>query len=150
VDETDSSRYGAVSVQQRPKTIVIVAIFLFAAGVVALVVGTSLLFPNRLLDRLWELNKPGAALFRWLGWVSDVFLFGLGAGAWAAAVGLLRRKRWAWWFAVTLFALDGAGDVISSIVTGDLVRGGCGAVISCAFLWAFTRRDVTRFFQQIR
>jgi len=40
-----------------------VAAFLFVATVIAAVVGISLLFPNRLMDRLWELNKPGAALF---------------------------------------------------------------------------------------
>ncbi|MBZ5725851.1 MAG: hypothetical protein LAP87_12745 [Acidobacteriia bacterium] len=69
------------------KAIPIVAAFLFAAAVVAAVVGASLLFPNPLLDRLWELNRPGAALFHALGWIAGVLLMLLGAArarpAWA-------------------------------------------------------------------
>jgi hypothetical protein len=136
-------------VQERPKTIVIVAVFLFAAAAIAIVVGTSLLFPNRLLDRLWELNKPGAALFHRLGWISGVFLLGLGGVAYLGAVNMLRRKQWAWWFATMLFAIDGAGDVISSFLTRDFVKGGSGAVISFAFLYALTRPRVRGYFKQI-
>src|SRR5262249_23707152 len=40
--------------EPRPKAIAVVAMFLFVATVMALVVGTSLLFHNRLLDHLWE------------------------------------------------------------------------------------------------
>ena len=58
--------------QQRPKTVPIVAAFLFAATGIAAVVGTSLIFPNRLLDRLWELNRPGAALFHAVGRIAGV------------------------------------------------------------------------------
>jgi len=36
----------------------VVAGFLFVATGIAFVVGGSLLFPNLLMDRLWELNKP--------------------------------------------------------------------------------------------
>jgi hypothetical protein len=103
--------------------------FLFAAAAIATVVGTSLLFPSRLLDRLWELNKAGEALFHRLGRISGVFLLGLGGGAYLAAVNVLRRKQWAWWFALILFAIDGVGDVIGSFVTRDFMRGGFGAVI---------------------
>jgi hypothetical protein len=136
-------------VQERPKTIVIVAAFLFAAAAIATVVGTSLLFSNRLLDRLWELNKPGAALFHRLGWISGVFLLGLGGGAYLAAVNIRRRKEWAWWFAMILFGIDGAGDVISSIVTRDFIRGGSGVVVSLAFLYALSRPGVRRYFKQV-
>ena len=37
------------------------AAFLFAATAFAAVAGVWLIWPNALLDRLWELNKPGAA-----------------------------------------------------------------------------------------
>jgi hypothetical protein len=80
-----------------------VAAFLFAATAIAAVVGFSLIWPNALLDRLWELNKPGAAAFRALGGrISGTALLLLGAGTLAAGIGLLERKRWAWWFAVVL------------------------------------------------
>jgi hypothetical protein len=55
------------SMEQRPRTVPMVAAFLFAATAIAAVAGVSLLWPNALLDRLWELNKPGAAAFRAFG-----------------------------------------------------------------------------------
>lgn len=123
-----------------------VAAFLFAATVIALVVAVSLLFPNALLDRLWELNKPGAAVFRALGRVSGLFLPALGAGTFAAAFGLLHGRPWAWWFAVVLFAIDGCGDAIGWFLTGDWLRSASGVAISSAFLYALSRPRVRRYF----
>ena len=132
--------------EPRPKTIPVVAAFLFAATAIAAIVGFSLLFPNRILDRLWELNKPGAVLFRAIGWPGGVFLLALAVGTCAAAFGLLRRKRWAWWFAVALFTIDGCGDVVSFLMTGDAVRSVAGAVISAAFLYCLLERRTRRYF----
>jgi hypothetical protein len=126
-----------------------VAAFLFAATAIAAVVGVSLLWPNALLDRLWELNKPGAAAFRALGRrTSGTALLLLGAGTLAAGIGLLERKRWAWWFAVVLFTIDGAGDVVSLLVTGDWLKSASGMVICSAFLYALSRSRVRSYFQQ--
>ena len=99
--------------EQRPKPVLIVAGFLFAASSIAVIVGISLLYPNRLLNRLWELNPSGADAFRSLGIVSGVLLLILGAATFAAARDLLRGKRWAWWFAVALFAVNGCGSVVN-------------------------------------
>jgi hypothetical protein len=41
--------------------------FLFNATGIAFIVGTSLLFPNPLMERLWELNKPAEPAFRAMG-----------------------------------------------------------------------------------
>jgi hypothetical protein len=136
--------------EQRPKTVPIVAAFLFAAAAIAAVVGGSLLFPNPLLDRLWELNRPGAAAVRSLGRISGILLLLLGAGTFAAAAGLLQRKRWAWWFAVVLFAIDASGDLVSLVVTGDWLRSAAGVVISSAFLYSLSRYPVRRYFQPDR
>src|ERR1041384_6877307 len=106
----------------RPLPVTIVAIFLFLATAIAAMVGISLLFPNPLLDRLWEFNKQGAALFRSIGRVSGLFLLALGCGTLAAGFGLLRGRRWAWWFAVVLFAVDGTGDVASYFLVHDALR----------------------------
>ena len=132
--------------EPRPKTIPVVAAFLFAATVIATVVGISLLFPNRLLDQLWQLNKTGATAFHAIGWPAGVFLLALAAGTCASAFGLLRRRRWAWWFAVALFTIDGCGDVVSFFVTGDAIRSLSGTVISAAFLWCLLRTRTRRYF----
>ena len=125
------------------------AAFLFAATTIAAVVGVSLIWPNALLDRLWELNKAGAAAFRALGGrISGTALLLLGAGTLAAGAGLLQRKTWAWWFAVVLFAINGAGDVVSLVVTGDWLRSVSGMVICSAFLYALSRSCVRSYFRQ--
>jgi uncharacterized membrane protein (DUF2068 family) len=137
----------ADAMDQRPRAVPIVAAFLFAVTVIAAIVGISLLFPNRLMDRLWELNKPGAALFRAMGRISGVFLLALGVATAAAARGLLRRKQWAWWFAVVLFAIDGSGDVVGLFVTGDLLRSLVGVAISLVFLYFLGQRQVRWYFR---
>ena len=129
--------------RHRPKTIVVIATFLFAATVVAFVVGESLLFPNTLLDKLWKFNPAGAALFHSIGRLSGVFLLSLGVGTFFAALGLLRGKRWAWWFGVVLFATDGCGDIVSYFLTHDALRSLTGAIISATFL-VFLYRDSVR------
>jgi hypothetical protein len=133
--------------EQRPRAVPILAAFLFAAAGIAAVVGASLLFPNALLDRLWEFNKPAAAGFRALGRTAGVLLLLLGGATLAAALGLLQRKMWAWWFAVVLFATNGAGDVVSLIVTRDWPRSASGIVISSAFLYALSSSRVKRYFK---
>src|ERR1044071_1710384 len=132
--------------QSRPKTIPIVAAFLFAATFIASIVVIRLLFPNRLLDLLWKLNPEGAVLFHSIGPVSGVFLLGLAAGTLAAACGLLAGRRWAWWFSVALFAIDACGNVVSYFLIHDAMRSATGAIISSAFLIALCRPTVRHYF----
>lgn len=124
------------------------AAFLFAATAIAAVVGTSLLFPGPLLDRLWDLNPQGAALFRSIGRASGVLLWALGAGTCAAALGLLRGRKWAWWFAIVLFVVDGSGDVVSYFFTADWLKSVTGLLVTAAFLYSLFRPPVRRYFQR--
>jgi hypothetical protein len=132
----------------RPKTVPIVAAFLFFATAIAVVAGVSLLFPNPLMDRLWTLNKPGEATFRSLGRVTGLPLLLIGAATCAAGVGLVQRKNWAWWLAVVLFAISGIGDAVSVMVTGDWLRSGSGIVICGVFLYSLSRSRVRAYFKQ--
>ena len=126
----------------RPKTIVVVASFLFAATTIAVIIGESLLFPNALLDKLWRFNPEGAALFHSIGRVSGVFLLALGVGTFFAALGLLRGQPWAWWFGVFLFAIDASGNIVSYFLTHDALRSLTGAIISATFLFFLCRNSV--------
>lgn len=132
--------------RHRPKTIAVIATFLFAATIVALVVGESLLFPNTLLDKLWKLNPEGAALFHSIGRVSGVFLLALSVGTFFAALGLLRGQRWAWWFGVVLFTIDASGNIVSYFLTHDALRSATGAIVSATFLWLLCRHPVRDYF----
>jgi hypothetical protein len=119
--------------------------FLFLATAIAAVVGFSLLFPNPLLDRLWKLNPSGAALFHSIGRVSGLFLMVLGCGTFAAALGLLRGRKWAWWFAVVLFSVDSAGNLVSFFLIHDPLRTISGAIISLSFLCLLLSRKARAY-----
>ena len=130
----------------RPGTIPVVSAFLFFATFIACVVGVSLLFPNRLLDRLWRLNPEGAALFYSIGPLSGVPLLVLALGTLAAARGLLAGQRWAWRFSVALFAINAAGNIAGFFLIHDALRTAAGTIISSAFLIVLCRPAVRRYF----
>src|ERR1051326_4420997 len=138
----------ALKREPKPKAVTVVAIFLFVAAAIAFVVGASLLFPNPLMEFLWKLNRPAEATFRSFGRIAGIALMMLGIGTCTAAIGLLRRKEWAWWFAVVLFATDAVGDLVSLVATGDWLRSTAGIVISCAFLWSLRSRQVRAYVDQ--
>jgi hypothetical protein len=50
--------------------------------------------------------------------------------------------------AVVLFAVDGLGDVVGLAVTGDWLCGVAGIVISSAFVYSPSRRNVRRYFDE--
>lgn len=137
---------GDTGDRARPKTVFVIASFLFFASFIASVVGVSLLFPNRLLDRLWKLNPEGAVLFHSIGPISGVFLIALAVAIFVAARNLLRGRRWAWWFSVALFAIDACGNIVSYFVAHDALRSGTGAIISSTFLCVLCRDSVRRYF----
>lgn len=124
----------------RPKTVPIVAAFFFAAAAIAAVVGFSLLFPNRLLDRLWLLNPEGAVFFHSIGRISGVFLLGLGTAMLFAARALLRGHLWAWWFGMALFAIEAVSNLASYFLVHDALRAVTGFVIASIFLLALCGR----------
>jgi xanthine/uracil permease len=132
--------------QHRPKAVVIISIFLFAATIVAFITGESLVFPNTLLDNLWKFNPAGAALFHSIGRISGVFLLALGVATFFAARGLLRGRGWAWWFGVSLFAIDACGNIVSYFLTHDALRSMTGAIISGTFLFFLCSYSVRGYF----
>ncbi len=138
--------WNGQAVTQRPVTIPVVAGVLFVAAAIAAVVGFSLIFPNALLDRMWEINKPGARVFRVVGWPAGVFLWVVGGVAAGTARNLLRRKIWAWRFAIALFAIDLCGDFVSFFITRDVVRAAAGVLVSGAFIYALSRPPVRLYF----
>jgi hypothetical protein len=123
-----------VVMSDRPKSVPFVAGFLFFATVVAILVGSSLLFPNPVVNSMWRLNRRGAAAFQALGNPAGYVLIGIGVATCAAAFGLLRRQRWAWWFAVVLFAVEITGDAVMYSFTREVLRAVAGVLISGMFL----------------
>jgi hypothetical protein len=138
----------SISITRRPGTVVVVAIFLFVAAVVALATAVSLLFPSPFWNRLWDLNRPAYLAFEKFGKLPGVLLLALGITTGLAGAGLLRGKKWAWWIALAVFAINGLGDVVTLLLTRDVVRGGSGILIAGVFLFFLTRPRVQRYFEE--
>jgi hypothetical protein len=134
------------SEKRRPPTVIVVAGFLFIATPVALVTGISLLFPNPWWNRMWALNPAAYAAFSRLGAVSGVMLLALGMVTALTGSGLLLGKRWAWWIAIAIFAVNGLGDAFTLFVKRDALRGGSGMLIALGFLFWLSRPAVRRHF----
>ena len=133
---------------RRPMGVTVVAGFLFFATAVAWLVGFVLLFPGSALDWIWRLNPAGEAAFRAVGPLSGVFLLALGIATAAAGAGMLRGRRWAWWFAVALFAVNGCGDVASVFITRDWMRSSIGVAAAVTFLYMLLRPPARAYFQR--
>src|SRR5262249_47640501 len=130
----------------RPIAVTVVAAFLFLATAIAAVVGIALLFPGPLGDRIWELNEPGAQFFHSLGQSSGLLLLALACRTFSAAIGLLRGRRWAWWFAVVLLAVQVCGDLAGYFVIYDAIRAVLGVGVSLIFLCLLALRPVRDYF----
>jgi hypothetical protein len=111
----------------------VVSGFLFAATLIAAVTGLSLAVPGTLLDGLWVLNPRGYAAFQPMGRLAGLLLFVVGAATGAAGIGLLQRKRWAWYLALGVFIANGLGD-LAQIALGRVAEGLTGAAIALAFV----------------
>jgi hypothetical protein len=134
----------------RPKAVAIIAGFLFAATLFAAIVGWALLVPGKLIEWLAQFNQPGMAAFQVLGRWSGTLLLALAGGTFTAAMGLLRGKKWAWWFAVVLFLINACGDLVSFFITRDWLKSASGIAICTAFLFALSRDRVLRYFNADR
>lgn len=124
----------------RSPSIILVAAFLFVAALISSVVALSLLVPGTPLDRMWELNRPAYVAFKALGRVSGPLFLMLGLCTAATGFGLLRGRRWAWWLAIGLFAVNGLGDIVGLAIDGNLVRSAAGVSIAGVFLYLLLRR----------
>jgi len=125
----------------------VIVLFLAFPALMAAFIGTVLLFPGRLLESLWRFNPEGRTAFEKLGRFSSFLLFLVGAVAGGAAVGISRRHKWGWWFAVLLFAVNACGDAVNVLLTGRVMQGLSGVVISSLFLWYLVQPAVRRQFR---
>jgi hypothetical protein len=132
----------------KPIPVALVAAFLWIAMLVSLVVGAALLFPGTFLDRIWVYNRPAHAAFQTVGKTSGVGFLVLGLVVGAAAGGLSCGRRWAWWLAILIFALNGIGDLVGLLATRDPLRSGSGFVIAVGFLLVLLHRNVRASFDQ--
>ena len=109
-----------MSAPPRPRAIVaLVAFFAFgtlAGGVAAL----TLALPGTALDVVWRLKPEEHARLATTGALSVLLMCAVSAACAAAAVGVWRGRRWAWWLAIALIAANLVGDAANAVLRGDL------------------------------
>jgi hypothetical protein len=130
----------------RPFTVLAVAAALFFATAASCVTGISLLFPYSALSWIWELNRPAYIAFARLGRFPGLLLLALAVLCGAMAVGLLKRKRWAWWAAGFLFGVHCLGDLVTLVLYRDVVKGASGILIASLFLLCLLTPATRRYF----
>jgi hypothetical protein len=92
--------------------VVVVAALFFVGAAFALTVGFTLLVPGTAVDRIWAMKAGSRAPFEAIGAWGIVLMALLAGVLVVASVGLLRRWRWARWFAVLLLAVNVVPDIV--------------------------------------
>ena len=129
----------------RPLGIFVIAIFFAAATILIVTVGFALLFPGTFLEVVWSLYPARRALlmpYRLL--LGPAFLL-LSVAFAGASIGCLQHRKWGWWLAMGIFAVDGLGDAVQ-LAIGRLVEGGNGVAVAAAILFYLTRPFVRQAF----
>jgi hypothetical protein len=87
-----------------PKGIIAVGIFLFFAAMMASLAGTTLVWRDSILDRVWAINAPAYARLAPLGKTVGIPFLLLGATLAVAGAGWFKRRLWGWRLAVAIIA----------------------------------------------
>jgi hypothetical protein len=125
----------------RPWGIILIAVFFALATVILVSVGLALVFPGSALEAVW-LAYPArrAILMPYRVWLGPGFL-ALAVIMAAASVGGFRQRRWGWWLAVAIFAVNGLSDA-AQLLLGHIVEGGIGVLAAGAILFYLTRPGI--------
>jgi hypothetical protein len=120
------------------------AVFAFFAAFVAILTAIALVFPGPFWTPMWNLNPEACQSFHHLGPLAILLLLVLASISAVTGVGLLRRRRWAWWLALLGMAANGIGDLLSMVLTHQLVRFGSGVLIAAGFIVLLALQPVRR------
>ncbi len=132
---------------KRPKGLVVIAIIVFIAAILALIVGISIFIPDTPLNIIWTLKNSFPLGFKSsiTGMIFGLFILILGLIMVYAGWGLLKGKKWAWWAVLIIFFINGIGEAVS-LINGAKIDGVSGLVIMIIFILYLTRPRVRKFY----
>ncbi|MGB9199941.1 hypothetical protein [Methanobacterium sp.] len=133
----------------RPKGVLLIAIIVFIAALLALIVGITIFVPGTPLDMIWTLKNSFPTGFKSssTGIIFGYFIVILGLILISAVWGLLKGMKWAWWVVLIVFLINGIGDVIS-VIFGGGINGISGIIIISAFIIYLTRPNIKKYFEK--
>ena len=128
-----------------PVGVALMGIFFAAATMVLVVVGAALLFPRSAMEAVWRVYPARrGVLMPHRAWLGPGFLV-LAVPMVCACAGCFRRRKWGWWLAVVIFAVNGLGDA-TQLVLGHLLEGTIGVAATSAILVYLSRPGVRSAF----
>ena len=108
----------------------------------AILAGTTLVWPGTALDRLWAMNRSAYMRLAPIGRTVGPLFFLLSATLMAAARGWFKRRLWGWRLTAGIIGVQVAGDLVN-FLRGDFLRGATGLVIASTF-WFYLFRSKVR------
>ena len=126
-----------------------IAIIIFIAALLALIVGITIFVPGTPLDMIWTLKNSFQIGFRSssTGIIFGYFIVILGLILISAVWGLLKRMKWAWWVVLIVFLINGIGDVISVVFRGG-INGISKIIIISAFIIYLIRPNIKKYLEK--
>ena len=131
----------------RPFGITALSVFLCAATGITVVAAISLLFPNSLLEPIWQLNpRPRIALGA-IGIWAPLLFFVVAFACATSAIGLWRGARWGYWIAIAILIINMLGNLIN-VILGTERKAIIGIPIVVLILSYLSSRKVRWFFTE--
>lgn len=134
--------------RRAPGSVILIGIVMFVAAMLAAWVGYTLIFQDDVFLTLVVMKRPELMVMVENGRVFGSLFLGLAFAVVYGAIGFLRRRRWAWWFAVVLFAVNGCGDIVGFYYTHDVLRSGGGLTVVTFFLVTLSSTNVKSYFER--
>jgi multisubunit Na+/H+ antiporter MnhF subunit len=131
---------------KRPIGITGLSIFFIAGALISFLSFVSLLFPNSVLERMWQLNPRARDAFAYMGKWSLVLMGVVCIACTLSAIGLWRGRRWGYRLAFSILTINLIGDLTNAIL-GIEKRAAIGVPIALAILVYLRTKRVKEFFE---
>jgi multisubunit Na+/H+ antiporter MnhF subunit len=131
---------------KRPIGITGLSIFFIAGALISFLSFVSLLFPNSVLEPMWQLNPRARDAFAYIGKWSLVLMGVVCIACTLSAIGLWRGRRWGYRLAFSILTINLIGDLTNAIL-GIEKRAAIGVPIALAILVYLRTKRVKEFFE---
>lgn len=103
----------------RPRTITALSIFFIVGATISLTASISLLKKSSFLDSMWRLNPRAHQDLSSLGLWSVVLMTTVSGFCAAAGIALWRQRRWGYWLAVGLIAINLVASITNAVIGAE-------------------------------
>jgi hypothetical protein len=108
--------------------------------------GTTLIWQNTFLPRVWRLNPEAWRMLAPIGNLAGPLFLAFSALLLTTAILWFRRHLWGWRLGIAILLTQVVGDLFN-LVRGDYLRAGPGVVIAGALLYFLLRPQMRRNFK---